>query len=61
MPKDPDLSKHTINLRRGDIDYIATIAQANGIPSAFIVRKIISNFVDKMKAKEEPMKFEGEI
>lgn len=61
MPKDPDLTKHTLNLRRGDIDYIATIAQANGIPSAFIVRRIVSDYVDKMRAKESPMKFEGEI
>jgi hypothetical protein len=61
MPKDPELSKHTINLRAGDIDYIATIAEVNGLTTSFIVRRIISDYVDKMRDKEAPIAIEGDL
>lgn len=45
-----DISKHTLNLRSGDWDYIESIYKARGIPTSIIVRSLISNFVDKCRS-----------
>ena len=51
------LHKHTLNLRAGDWDYIESIYRARGIPTALVVRKIVSTFVDRLRAKEAPIDF----
>lgn len=40
-----DLQKHTMHLRRGDMDKLALIIPNQ--PAAKIVRRIVSSFVDK--------------
>lgn len=52
MPKDPDLTKHTLNLRAGDYAYISTLCESRSIPTALLIRRIISKFVDERKAKQ---------
>lgn len=55
MPKNPDLEKHTINLRSGDYAFLATICEPRGIPVAQLIRTIISDFVDKKRAHDKPL------
>lgn len=43
---DPDLEKKTLNLRRGDWDFIESICRPRGIPTSVGVRTILSNYVD---------------
>lgn len=47
----PELTKHTLFLRDGDMDYLIS-AMPKGRAS-FAVRKVVSDFVDKLKAKEQ--------
>lgn len=54
MPRDLDLSKHTIHLRAGDYAYLSTLCATRAIPTAQLVRSIIAKFVDASKAKEKP-------
>ena len=49
------LEKKTLNLRKGDWDYIESIYKEQGIDTSFIVRKNLSALVDKIKAKEKPI------
>lgn len=43
---DDDLEKKTLNLRRGDWDFIESICRPRGIPTSVGVRTILSNYVD---------------
>lgn len=43
--KNPELTKHTLNLRRGDLDKLKEIFPAQ--QSTVMARKVISAFVDK--------------
>lgn len=49
-----DIEKKTLNLRRGDWDYIESIAHPQGLPTSEVVRLIVSNYVDKKRATESP-------
>lgn len=51
----PDLQKVTLNLRQGDFDYLASICNHRGIPTSALVRNIISNKVDELRAAEGGM------
>lgn len=54
-PKNPDLQKHTLNLRRGDIDYLDSVYRSRGVPVSMIIRDLISGHVDKLRANEPPI------
>jgi hypothetical protein len=45
--KNHDLQKHTLNLRRGDVDRIRELHP--NIESAVVIRRLISNYVDEFK------------
>lgn len=47
-----DLQKHTLNLRPGDWDYIESVYIPQGVATSVIIRTIVSNYVDSLKAKE---------
>lgn len=57
MANDPGLQKHTLNLRRGDWDYLESVFGAQNIPTSIAVRSIISKAVDHMRAQESPADF----
>lgn len=48
----PNIQKHTLNLRAGDWDYIESIARPSGIATSSVVRALVSDFVDKRRARE---------
>lgn len=49
----PDLQKHTINLREGDMEYLMDFYASSNIPASQVVRLLVSDHVDKLK-KNEP-------
>lgn len=52
MPrKNSDLQKHTLNLRRGDYDAIASYYPE--VSTSIIIRRVISAFVDQIEAGGE--------
>lgn len=51
MPKDPDLEKYTLNLRRGDIHFLTSLARPRGLQVSHIIRTLISQKVDELQAK----------
>lgn len=52
MTKSPDdLTKHTLHLRKGDWDRLRSLFPE--ISTSLIIRKIISNFIDKDERKTE--------
>lgn len=48
---DSDLQKKTLNLRAGDWDFISGIAKSNGLDTSYIVRRLVSKFVDESRAQ----------
>lgn len=54
-----DLQKHTLNLRKGDWDYLESICRPNGIATSLAVRSLISQYVDAKRAEE--MKNGGQV
>lgn len=53
--QDPDLEKKTLNLRRGDWDFIESICRPRGIPTSVGVRTIISNYVEANRPQNQPI------
>ena len=47
---DDNLEKKTLNIRRGDWDFLESICRPNGIATSVAVRTIISKFVDQKRA-----------
>ena len=47
-----DLQKHTLNLRSGDWAYLESVYKPNGLATSTIIRTLISNKVDELRAKE---------
>jgi hypothetical protein len=50
-PKTEELQKHTLNLRTGDLEALATLFPRQ--PPSIIVRRIISKFVDQSTSVAE--------
>jgi hypothetical protein len=48
MKEKLELQKHTLNLREGDYEKIATYMP--DVPTAIVIRRIISRFVDNLEA-----------
>lgn len=42
------LRKHTLNLREGDWDAIERVYAPRGIPTAVVIRQVISRLVDRV-------------
>lgn len=64
MPRrrDVDLEKVTLNLRRGDMDYLTSICVPRGVAPSIVIRKLVSDRVDTLRAKEpktDPLDLEG--
>lgn len=47
-----ELQKHTLNLRKGDWDYIDTVCRPQGVATGLLVRTIISQYVDNLRERE---------
>lgn len=50
-PKTEDLQKHTLNLRKGDVDAIRALFPRKD--ATVVIRRIVSKFVDKTRQVEE--------
>lgn len=50
---DDNLEKKTLNMRRGDWDFIESICRPRGIPTSVGVRTIISNYVDAHRTETQ--------
>ena len=48
------LQKHTLNLREGDVDYLAQVYAPKDIAVSLVIRRIVSQHVDGLKRKEGP-------
>jgi hypothetical protein len=46
------IKKHTLNLREGDWDYLESIARGKCIPTSLVIRTLVSNKVDELRARE---------
>lgn len=57
MSKNPNLQKHTLNLRRGDWDYLESVFDPQNVSTSLVVRQIISKTVDHLRAQETPLDF----
>lgn len=56
----PDITKHTLNLRAGDWDFIESIFKPRGVATSIVVRSLISKYVDEHRKSEAPItKLEG--
>lgn len=49
------LQKHTLNLREGDIEFLTQVYRTKGIPVSLIVRRTVSNLVDRLRRQETPI------
>lgn len=47
------LKKHTLHLRDGDFDYLDAYYAGSSLAPSAVIRKIVSVYVDNLKAKEE--------
>jgi len=47
-----DLTKHTLNLRQGDFDYLESVYRESGTPTSHIIRTLVARHVDGLRAKE---------
>lgn len=45
----PPLQKHTMNLRAGDFDFLASVCEPRGVQPSVLIRQVISKYVDKLK------------
>jgi hypothetical protein len=43
-----ELQKHTLNLRKGDVEAIADAYASSSVPASVVIRTIIANFVDRL-------------
>jgi len=57
MAPNPSLQKHTLNLRRGDFDYIDSLFTSEGVAASIVIRKIVSRFVDQHRSQESQPDF----
>lgn len=49
-----ELEKVTLNLRRGDMDYLASICRPQGIMPSVLIRRIVAAKVDILRSTEAP-------
>jgi hypothetical protein len=56
-----DLQKHTLHLRLGDWDYLASIYKLQGLPTSVVVRTIVSRHVDELRTQEKAPTVDMEV
>jgi len=44
-----NLQKHTLNLRRGDWDFLESVYKPHGVGTSEVVRALVRDFVDKKR------------
>ena len=55
-----DITKHTLNLRAGDWNFLESMFRPKGVPTSIIIRTLISQYVDKHRAGEPVTKLNVE-
>lgn len=48
----PTFSKHTMNLREGDLDYLSQAYSDRGVSATAVIRRLVSAHVDALRRKE---------
>jgi len=51
MARDP-VTKHTFNLREGDVDYLTQVYGPKAISVSHVIRQLVSSHVDKLRKQE---------
>ena len=46
-------SKHTLNLRPGDVEFLQTMAEGSAVTASVVIRLVIARYVDNLKARVE--------
>lgn len=57
MPRNDALQKHTLNLRSGDWDYLESVFGPQGIQTSAVIRRIVAQTVDHLRAQETQLDF----
>lgn len=52
--RNPDLEKVTLNLRRGDMDFLASVCEPKGIATSFLIRELVAAKVDELRRRLDP-------
>lgn len=47
------LKKHTLQLREGDWDELTDYFQPRGVSTSIVIRRLVSNYVNKLRAAAE--------
>jgi hypothetical protein len=58
MKKTEPLTKHTLNLREGDVDRLKSLFPEVG--AAYVIRKLVSDYLDR-DTKDRKIEFHQEI
>ena len=61
MPKDENLQKHTLNLRRGDVEFISDLFASSATPPSVVIRNLIAKFVDQQRFKLKQAEESGDV
>jgi hypothetical protein len=62
MPRSEELQKATLNLRTGDMDFLAEVYRPNGIAASLVIRRLVSAHVDQLRRREGPTRIDlGEL
>lgn len=56
---DDDLHKKTLNLRRGDFEYIAGAFATRNVSASYVIRAVISQFVDQLRSSNDTPEITG--
>lgn len=51
MNDEPQLQKHTLNLRAGDMDFLKKVYRPQGVNPSVIIRRLVSKAVDQLAEK----------
>jgi len=46
------LKKHTMNFRQSDWDYLTSVYRNRGVSTSFVIRRIVSDYVNRLREKE---------
>lgn len=47
--KNEDITKHTLNLRAGDMEFLMDFYSMKGVAGSVVIRTLVANHVDKLK------------
>jgi len=55
-----ETKKHTLFLRDGDFEFLATVFEHKNLKASYVIRQLVSRYVDSLKAQMKPEGTEDE-